>query len=317
MDEAPRVTEPLQRPVDDSRGLAVAFYLGLAPFWSAARIRRRSVYLQHHHRQALTFVCALVIYLAVVVLSNLIFAFMLISGRQEYASFEVTSVMNMAGLLIVIGLLVVWCIGVRHAWRGSLACVPVIGRLARYRQLLGCGRACSLALLLTLVPIAAMAGHASRITRADGGPARAYMLYDDEGYLPRWLFALGFYRIALVATERWGEGSVTVAPLSVQSLASAMRNGDFLVVASHGDYGDVYLPEGAWDPSGIQLAVSNPRLRFVYLCACNAGTRASEWESVFAPARVVTFDRVSSTVEHIYWLWVTGPREFAAQDFAR
>lgn len=316
MDEAPRATEPLPRSVDDARGLAVAFYLGLAPFWSAARIRRRSVYLQHHHGQALSFVCALVIFLAVDLLSNLIFAFMLISDHQAYVSIGVTSVMNMAGLLIVIGLLVVWCIGVWHAWGGSLGGVPLVGRLARYRRLLVWARASSLTLLIALVPIAAMAGHASLITRADGGPGRAYLLYDNEGFLPRWLFALGFYRIALVATERWGEGSVIVAPLSVQSLARAMRNGDFLVVASHGDYGDVYLPEGAWDPTRIQLATANPRLRFVYLCACNAGNKASEWESVFAPAQVVTFDRISSTVEHIYWLWVSGPREFVEQDFA-
>ncbi len=102
MNEAPYVTEPLHRPVDDSRGLAVAFYLGLAPFWSAVRVRRSGIYLQHHHGQALSLACTLLIFLAVGALSNLIYAFMLISGRQEYVSIRVTSITSQAGLLIVV-----------------------------------------------------------------------------------------------------------------------------------------------------------------------------------------------------------------------
>ncbi len=52
-----------------------------------------------------------------------------------------------------------------------------------------------------------------------------------------------------------------------------------------------------------------PQLQLVYLAACDGGKKAAEWNVMFAPARVISFDRLSAVAEHIYWLWVRGPRE--------
>jgi hypothetical protein len=48
-------------------------------------------------------------------------------------------------------------------------------------------------------------------------------------------------------------------------------------------------------------------LQFVYLSECNSGKKAPEWEKVFAPAEVVTFDRLSGAMEHLWWLWFDAP----------
>ena len=48
-------------------------------------------------------------------------------------------------------------------------------------------------------------------------------------------------------------------------------------------------------------------LRYVYISACNGGQKATEWEQRFAPAKVVTFDRLSAAMEHLWWLWFDAP----------
>ena len=50
------------------------------------------------------------------------------------------------------------------------------------------------------------------------------------------------------------------------------------------------------------------RLEFVYLTGCDSGAQETAWKNAFAPARVVTYNRLTSVFEHIWWLWVRAPR---------
>jgi len=47
-------------------------------------------------------------------------------------------------------------------------------------------------------------------------------------------------------------------------------------------------------------------LRFVYITGCDSGAQAEAWERQLAPAEVVTFNRLSAWLEHIYWLLFRG-----------
>jgi hypothetical protein len=49
-------------------------------------------------------------------------------------------------------------------------------------------------------------------------------------------------------------------------------------------------------------------LQFVYVTACDGGSKAAEWEQALAPAEVRTFGRLSAVLEHLLWLWSDGPR---------
>ena len=48
-------------------------------------------------------------------------------------------------------------------------------------------------------------------------------------------------------------------------------------------------------------------LQYVYLSGCDTGLKRAEWENALSPAYVKTFDRLSTTFEHIYWLVIKGP----------
>ena len=67
-----------------------------------------------------------------------------------------------------------------------------------------------------------------------------------------------------------------------------------------------------WEPNEQLAELVGPRLRLIYLTACDGGQKATQWEEVFAPAHVISFDRLSAVLEHVYWLWRAGPSEIRA-----
>src|SRR5262249_46393877 len=156
-------------------------------------------------------------------------------------------------------------------------------------------------------------------------PAPVYMLYDTGGYpVPRCVFALGFYRIALAARERWGPDSVVVDVLTEKTLHQAMRHGRFVFLATHGARGDVttelVLVQPVKGRSGGSLRstartsadepfrVENARrievggdLQFVYVSGCHGGDKEVLWRAALTPAEVRTFARISDSGEHVLW----------------
>ena len=48
-------------------------------------------------------------------------------------------------------------------------------------------------------------------------------------------------------------------------------------------------------------------LEFVYLSECYSRRKAAEWQQAFAPVEIVTFDRLSGQMEHLWWLWFDAP----------
>ncbi len=132
--------------------------------------------------------------------------------------------------------------------------------------------------------------------------------------VPAEIFPLGFYPIAEVSTRRWGSTSVAVEPLTRSSLLRALKNGRMVFIASHGgtypgaislspDPGDSFLPGDIQSGGGV-----GPKLQFVYIAGCYAGTMEPAWRQSLAPAQVILFNRISLVLEHVNWLWFIGPR---------
>jgi hypothetical protein len=46
-----------------------------------------------------------------------------------------------------------------------------------------------------------------------------------------------------------------------------------------------------------------------YIFACNAGKKASQWEEHLSPARVVTYNRLSTVFDHAVWFAFSGPSQ--------
>jgi hypothetical protein len=120
---------------------------------------------------------------------------------------------------------------------------------------------------------------------------------------------LGFYPIAIEATSKWGRGSVVVKPLTKEGLADALHDGRFVFVLSHGTEEGLYTRKLKIRPNKAAPKGTGAHLQFVYITGCDSGALRQQWERVLAPARVVTFDRLSAWLEHIFWLVFQGAGE--------
>ena len=210
---------------------------------------------------------------------------------------------------------VVWVESIHAASRGTVPRNRVVAALAASQALPVLRRAAWLVLVVGVAGIAAAVQDARRIVREDcRAPAACYMLYDDHDFLghrwPSWIFELGFWRVARAAEARWGPGSVVVAPLTPSNLRQALEHGRFLFLATHGSGGQVRLDDWTFGPEAV--GSHGEDLKLVYITACEAGLKRDDWRHSLEGAQVFTFPRLSLVNEHVYWLWVRGPRCVAA-----
>ncbi|WP_132279895.1 hypothetical protein [Natranaerovirga hydrolytica] len=160
-----------------------------------------------------------------------------------------------------------------------------------------------------VILIIIVAVHSSSIAQKEVEEAEIFLLYDDMGYIPRWVFTLGFYCDSIIAINRWGDNSVAIVPINNNTINYALENGRFIFVSSHGAEGDIILQDNIfYGPENVDSDNISASLQYVYLSGCDTGLKRQEWENILSPAYVKTFDRLSTTFEHIYWLIVEGPR---------
>jgi len=324
-----------ERPARPSRLLAVTFYLGLAPVLAVLRLHRRNPFFQHHYAQAVTIVGLLAYIFLVGLLGFGAGAYIIVSHEQVWKTYALEAIGDaFFGVLLLLWALA-WLLAVVLTLKGSFRPVPLLWRLTSGRWMFRAALVGNIGLGLVVITVGALTLHALAITHADARPAPVYMLYDSGGApVPRCVFALGFYRIALASQARWGPGSVAVAPLTEENLHMAMRQGRFIFLASHGSNGAVTTPllevvpderrpasclwsiskASADDPvywKDRQVQVGGD-IQFVYVTACGSGEKEEFWRAALAPAEVRTFPRTSAVGQHIVWMWMDGPRRIQA-----
>jgi hypothetical protein len=107
------------------------------------------------------------------------------------------------------------------------------------------------------------------------------------------------------------------APDEAESFAESVASGRFVYVAVHGVNGPLMYRGGEFTPGDVARTMAiGKNLEYVYLSACHSGDLAADWQSVLAPAKVVTFPRVSLYLEHAVFLWYTAPRLIAGNNFS-
>ncbi|NLV40635.1 MAG: hypothetical protein GXY15_05335 [Candidatus Hydrogenedentes bacterium] len=297
-----------RRPAGE-RGLAVACYLGGAPFLARTVRRRGGPYLRTHLAQALMLAAVLagmVILFAAVVLG---LSWMMAARPDLYNrhSWEGTTLSVFRKLLIVWGVL--WAYGVLSALRGGALPIPWTERVSSLRavSVVGLVGAWSLwALLLCMVVCAAAV---EMLAPRSVQRAPATVLYENlEGRIPRALVAPGYLPTLAAARLKWGPGGVAFQPLTLDSLKQGAAESEFLFVGSHGTEDGLLLSTGPVTPEALRDTDRSGRLRFVYLAGCDSAALRDGWEKALAPARVVTQDHLASTLQHVWWLWREGPR---------
>jgi hypothetical protein len=199
--------------------------------------------------------------------------------------------------------LVIWLEGVISAIVGHAPRIPLFPSSTRTRFLTVLTAFNHIFVILIII----VAIHASSIAQDEVEEAEIFLLYDDMGYIPRWVFALGFYCDSIVAINRFGDLSVAIVPLNNSTIDYALENGRFIFVSSHGADGYILLQDNIfYGPEDVNDNIS-PSLQYVYLSGCDTGLKHEEWENALSPAYVKTFDRLSTTLEHFYWLIAEGP----------
>ncbi len=172
----------------------------------------------------------------------------------------------------------------------------------------------NLSFIIFIVSIFIITIHANELSKNTQKPAKVYMLYDDMGFVPHWIFPLGFYQIQRVAINKWGNGHVSIEPISKESLKEALLNAELIFLSVHGGDGVFYFANKErtigynYGPKQIQEIGKGENLKFVYLGNCFGGMLKDEWASVFHPAEIKTYDYISSYPEHIFWLWFKIPK---------
>ncbi len=313
------MTKPALHTPWKTRFLALLCYLGAAPFFDLTQIfsRHRDTpkkqpqnysFFHHHQNQALALFFILFLILITFLLTILILSYLLIYQRPFYDATHPEPHLFALNRRLLLAWLVFWGYGLLLALLGSSHPMPIVARIAK-RPL--CRHTSTVLLLLLYTTIALLLPftlHANHLAQNETPDAAVYMLYEDVDVFPHWIFPLGLYRVSLEAHKKWGEHAVKVAPVSRESIAEALQHGRFIFIGSHGLAPGLLLKEGYIKPQDVALMPKNKALQFVYLTSCDSGARKADWEAAFAPGKVITHNRLTAVVEHIWWLFHTAPR---------
>ncbi len=296
---------------------AFAYYLFRAPFIRASRAKALGPFQATHYEAAMGswFLLLLVTFLLVLAVACL--SIVMVFVRSVYEHWHLEPYLLDVVWKTFLAWVVVHTFCAVHALGGWGGKLPLVNRLGAQPLVRGFVRAAAAGCLLLLLVVGVVAAHASMLTRHDEQPGRVYMVYEDNGVVPGWIFSLGMYRMALAARDSFGPDSTILLRISVEHLRRAFREGTVVVVGSHGQAQGLIADKRWFTPNDLKAGDVGLGLRYVYLTGCDSGAQAADWQRVLRPAQVATHDRLTAVVEHIWWMWFSGPgiiREIAEKE---
>ncbi len=326
------------------RLLSAGCYFGLAPFlWFLGVMYQRNRLLNHHIMYSLAFSFLALFGTVCSLLADAIrFWYIVYIWKPTLAEFYAAAVTyRMSILVITFGTLlffVVWGL----AWLVSLIgaiCnrtprIPLISWVASKPKAVNLAVYLSLLVEIVLLMVIGLGIRSAQITRSMPEKAEVYVLYTVGGYVrgyipapgmndtitpPRWILTMAFYPLVQAGLEKYGEGAVSILPLSEATFNTAIQNGRFIFIASHGGASSggftiserpykEYMP---WDVDPIKVG---EQLQYAYFTGCSTGNLESEWRQVLHLKTAKMFGRLSSLYEHMLWVWFKSPAVIAGLD---
>lgn len=290
------------------RFLALCLYLGFAPAACFLRGKHATNYGQTHFRQALTLWGALGI-LGLLMLSIIVCYSVLVVRDRSWAESRSAEVWILSfGRKCLLVWSVFWFLGIWRCLRGSSHPVPYLDWLSRrvcFRRLGSIIVSLFFVAMLTLVPFTLYADH---LATGEPEKGRVFLLYDDLDIFPRPLFSVAMYRMIRETLCRWGPDSAVLLPLTRENIDLSLATGKIVFIGSHGTSQGLLLRDGYYRPQDVAIRNGGKSPLYVYLAGCDSGTQREAWERAFSPATVKSYDRMTPTLEHLLWLWTSGPR---------
>lgn len=299
------------------RLISILFYVGLIPFFPFLLFKKnRSKNLSGEYVTALA-VSFVQIITGVITLLIWIFGYKAVVTFSPYSiiKYRLGNFFILDYLFFVIfGIgIIVWFVYVIRIISGLNIRIPFITKISQNMKVMKITYVMNLSLVIFLLVIVFLTIYANKISMNPVKPAKVYMLYDDMGFAPHWIFPLGFYQVQRAAIEKWGNGYVSIEPVSKESIKEALENAEMVFLSIHGADGVFWFANKirsefyTYGPKQIQEIGKGQNLKFVYLANCYGGMLRTEWEQVFHPAKIKAFDYTSLYPDHLYWLWIKLP----------
>jgi len=326
------------------RLLSVGCYFGLAPFlWFLGVVYQRNRLLNHHIMYSLAFsflilfgaVCSL--FINAIRYWYIVYAWNPTPAELgvAYTPYAISIlVMTFGSILMLTVWGLAWMVSLIGAIRGQMPQIPLISRIASKPQAINLAVYSSLLVEIILLMVFGLSVRSARITSSMPEKAEVYVLYTVGGYVrgyipalglqdtitpPRWIMTMAFYPLVQAGLEKYGEGSVSILPLSEATFNTAIQNGRFIFVASHGgappgSFTISELPFKEYIPSDVDPTKVGEQLQYVYFTGCYTGDLESEWRQVLRVETAKMFGRLSPMHEHLLWVWFKSPAVIAGLD---
>ncbi|MBI1318189.1 MAG: hypothetical protein GC168_04450 [Candidatus Hydrogenedens sp.] len=288
--------------------MSAAMYLLIPALVPERFLAPRYPLAKSHRRNALGAVFLLALLVLLFAISVIFISYVMIHFREVYQAWKLEPRTLDALWKTLLAWLVVYFFALIHAlWRPQTP-APVLSALGSRAWVRGVAASFLVLALVLLGVTAGVTAHAQLLTRSDAASGKVFFVYEDNKRFPAFLFRLGAYPLALAAKARYGDVETQVLPISPENLRRAFREGEFVVVGSHGTSEGLITHEGYFTPADLSHDEVSRRLRYVYLTGCDSGDLARAWRRKLRPAHVVTHDRLTAVPEHVWWLWMEGPR---------
>jgi len=241
-----------------------------------------------------------------------VLTFLIVNARNLYEGWHLELYTLSFFRKVMIVWLVFWAYACVQILRGQIAPLPLVPFFVQKPTCMVVSRIVWRSLLAVGLVVSAVAWHASRMASSRVLDQPVVFLYEDGDRFPRALFALAFYPALRAARARFGENAAAVVHVSRESVREALKTAQFLFIGSHGQAQGMLLRDGWLSPDEVKTWPRTSRLQFVYMTSCDSGVQRKRWEDAFAPARVVTYDRLTTVWEHTWWLVWDAPEIIAS-----
>jgi len=282
-------------------------YFGLAPFLCLFQKRIREDFIKFHIKQSLVLWFWLILLLLFLSGCILLLTLIVVRFPDFYQNWEVESWFLSISRKLLLCWFVFLVFGLGCAFMKSAKPLPFVSFWLRHKTLFFVSKFADAVFVLFVLFLFVINIYSCLLMYPQAREPKVYVLYDNLDYLPQWIFNIGFFPIIKSGSEVYGKGNVALRVVSKESLFESLRNAEIVFIASHGTEEGILSREGFIRPEDIQEIEVNKKMKFVYLSGCKGGEQKEMWSKVFAPAKVLTYKRMTATFEHAWWFWRYGP----------
>jgi hypothetical protein len=290
------------------RILCAFLYMGVAPVAFLLRFHHKSDFTSHHMRHALSSSFIMHVVFLIFFILGVLLSFLGIHRADIYYKIRIPIIYWSLFIITFSALLFLTTISLIYAIRGKSTKVLILRRISQKAWLPASMLSIFFASSAFLLLLTFLSCYSLSITPQSNNEAKVYMLYDDADFYPRWVFTLGFLPITVKASNDLGPNSMCVCELTNETFKQAFSKGKFIVVATHGGGpGMIYANRQLYKAKDAYIASDGNRPHFIYLTACSLAKDDDSWNRAFSKTEIVSFNRRSAVLEHIWWLYFEGP----------